>query len=42
VRKNLQKSGKIKMPKKLYDYDPAAALGSQKAIAIFMADAFEK
>ena len=29
------------MPKKLYDYDPAAALGSQKAIAIFMADAFE-
>ncbi len=29
------------MPKKIYDYDLAAALGSEEAIAIFMIDAFE-
>ena len=29
------------MTKKLYDYDPATALGSQEAIAVFMVDAFE-
>lgn len=29
------------MAEKLYDYDPAAALDSPEAIAIFMADAFE-
>lgn len=41
MRKNLQKSGKVKMKKQLYDYDPATALDSKKAIAIFMTDAFE-
>ena len=29
------------MTEPLYDYDPAIALDSQEAIAIFMADAFE-
>ena len=29
------------MAEKLYPYDPATALKSQEAIAIFMADAFE-
>ncbi len=29
------------MTEPLYDYDPAAALDSEEAIAIFMADAFE-
>lgn len=29
------------MTEPLYDYDPAAALSSPEAIAIFMADAFE-
>lgn len=29
------------MKEQIYDYDPAAALDSQEAIAIFMADAFE-
>ena len=29
------------MENKLYDYDPAAALDSQEAIELFMADAFE-
>mgnify|MGYP000718164011 CR=1 FL=1 len=29
------------MKKNIYDYDPAAALDSPEAIAIFMADAFE-
>lgn len=31
----------MKAKEKLYDYDPAEALTSQEAIAIFMADAFE-
>ena len=39
--KNSQKNGKNKMIKQLYDYDPAVALDSQEAIALFMADAFE-
>ena len=29
------------MVEQLYDYDPATALDSQEAIAIFMSDAFE-
>ncbi|MCD6006092.1 addiction module antidote protein [Vreelandella alkaliphila] len=29
------------MSERLYDYDPAAALDSEAAIAIFLADAFE-
>ena len=29
------------MAEKIYNYDPAEALNSQEAIAIFMADAFE-
>ena len=29
------------MTKQLYDYDPATALDSKEAIAVFMADAFE-
>lgn len=29
------------MSEKIYDYDPAAALTSPEAIALFMADAFE-
>lgn len=29
------------MKEKLYNYDPAAALDSQEAIEVFMADAFE-
>ena len=29
------------MVEPLYDYDPAVALDSQEAIAVFMADAFE-
>ncbi|MGE6606743.1 addiction module antidote protein [Halomonas sp. NPDC076908] len=29
------------MSKQLYDYDPAAALDNEEAIAIFLADAFE-
>jgi probable addiction module antidote protein len=41
-----QKSGGKKMPKKttpekLYPYDPAEDLGSDEAIAIFMAEAFQ-
>lgn len=31
----------VNMAESLYDYDPAAALNSEEAIAIFMADAFE-
>jgi probable addiction module antidote protein len=29
------------MAEQLYDYDPAAALDSAEAVAVFMADAFE-
>ena len=29
------------MTERLYDYDPAAAMDSEEAIAVFMADAFE-
>lgn len=41
MQKNLRKSGKTKMKKQLYDYDPAGALDNPEAIALFMADAFE-
>ena len=29
------------MSEKIYDYDPALALGSQEAVAVFLADALE-
>ena len=29
------------MTRVLYDYDPSASLGSEEAIAVFLADAFE-
>lgn len=41
LQKKLQVRWELNMAEPLYDYDPAFALNSEEAIAIFMADAFE-
>jgi len=37
----LLKKGEIKVPLKIYDYDPADALDNEESIAVFMEGAFE-